>query len=85
MNDVLLQLQADALGLPVERPAVVQASALGAGYLAGLATGVWASEDALRQTWRCARTFTPRLPAAEREERFTRWQRHVDAARQERT
>lgn len=84
MNDVLLQLQADALGLPVERPAVVQASALGAGYLAGLATGVWTSEHELRQAWRCARTFPPAIGAAEREERFARWQRHVHAAREER-
>ena len=83
MNDVLLQLQADALGLPIERPAVVQASALGAGYLAGLATGVWASEDELRQMWRCARTFTPRLTSVEREDHFGRWQRHVHAAREE--
>jgi glycerol kinase len=80
-NDLLLQLQADALGLPVERPSVVQAGALGAGYLAGLATGVWASADELRQAWHRERVFEPRLPAAEREERFAAWQRHSDAAR----
>ena len=80
-NDVLLQLQADALGIPVERPAVVQAGALGAGYLAGLATGVWASTDQLGQAWRRDRLFEPRLPATEREERFAAWQKHVSAAR----
>jgi len=80
-NDLLLQLQADALGLPVERPAVVQAGALGAGYLAGLATGVWSSTDELARTWRRDRTFEPTLAAAEREARFASWQRHVDAAR----
>src|SRR5205823_2672064 len=47
-NDLLLQMQADALGLPVERPAVLQAAALGAGYLAGLATGVWATTPDVR-------------------------------------
>jgi glycerol kinase len=80
-NDVLLQLQADALGLPVERPAVVQAGALGAGYLAGLATGVWGSVDELARTWRRDRLFEPTISAAEREQRFAAWQRHVVAAR----
>jgi glycerol kinase len=80
-NDLLLQLQADALGLPVERPAVLQAAALGAGYLAGLATGVWGSPEDLRHAWRRDRLFEPALPAAEREERFAAWQRHLSAAR----
>src|SRR5439155_1225595 len=69
-NDVLLQLQADALGLPVERPAVLEAGALGAAWLAGLATGVWAGTDDLRTCWRRERLFDPRLDPAEREERF---------------
>lgn len=81
-NDVLLQAQADALGLPVERPEVLQASALGAAYLAGLATGVWTSTDQLRSEWRCARRFEPRLDAATRDERFATWRRHLDAARE---
>src|SRR5260370_27404595 len=81
-NDVLLQLQADALGLPVERPAVLEAGALGAAWLAGLATGVWAGTDDLRTCWRRERLFDPRLGAAEREERFAAWQRHVSAARE---
>ena len=80
-NDVLLQLQADALGLPVERPETVQASALGAAYLAGLATNVWDSTDELRATWRCARRFEPQLDPRLREERFAAWQAHVEAAR----
>ena len=84
-NDVLLQLQADALGLPVERPAVVQASALGAGYLAGLATGMWTGTDELAASWRRDRLFEPRLDAATREERFAAWQRHVSAARESAT
>ena len=80
-NDVLLQAQADFLGIPVERPAVVQASALGAGYLAGLATGVWASTDELGRAWQRDRLFEPRLDAGAREERFAEWQKHVSAAR----
>jgi len=81
-NDLLLQLQADALGLPVERPAVLQAGALGAGYLAGLATGVWATTDELRDVWRRERLFEPAVGADERETRFAAWQRHVTAARE---
>lgn len=80
-SDVLLQAQADALGLPVERPAVLQASALGAAYLAGLSTGVWTSPAELAGTWHCERTFTPRLSTDEREDRFAAWRRHLEASR----
>ena len=80
-NDVLLQLQADALGLPVERPAVVQAGALGAAYLAGLATGVWSTTDELARAWRRDRLFEPRLDAGTRDDRFADWRRHIAAAR----
>jgi glycerol kinase len=79
-NDVLLQLQADALGIPVERPAIVQAGALGAAYLAGLATGVWTSSDELARSWHRDRLFEPRIDAATRDERFAAWRRHVSAA-----
>ncbi len=82
-NDVLLQLQADALGIPVERPTVIQAGALGAAYLAGLATGVWQSTAELAGAWRRDRVFEPRLDAATREARFDLWRNHVRAARQE--
>jgi glycerol kinase len=79
-NDVLLQLQADALGLPVERPTVLQAGALGAAYLAGLAVGVWRSTDEVAGAWRCERTFEPRVGPDERETRFAAWRRRVQAA-----
>jgi glycerol kinase len=79
-NDVLLHLQADALGLPVERPAVLQAGALGAAYLAGLAVGVWRSTDEVAGAWRRERVFEPRLGADERETRFAAWRRRVQAA-----
>ena len=81
-NDILMQAQADALGVPVERPEVVQASALGAAYLAGLATGVWRGEGELAAAWRCDRVFEPQLPADVREERFAAWRRHVPAAQE---
>src|SRR5262249_55083590 len=79
-NDVLLQLQADALGLAVERPAVVQAAALGAGYPAGLATGLWDSAADLAAAWHRDRVFEPTLSTDERETRFAAWRRHVGAA-----
>jgi len=81
-NDVLLQVQADALGIPVERPVVLQAGALGAAFLAGLATGVWESTDALHDTWHRDRLFEPRMSADERESHFDAWRAHVSAARQ---
>jgi glycerol kinase len=80
-NDVLLQCLADALGCEVERPASVQASVLGAAFLAGLATGFWRERNELRQHWRSGGVFVPRLDAAQREERFARWQRCLEAAR----
>jgi glycerol kinase len=80
-NDVLLQAQADALGLVIERPVILQASALGAAYLAGLATGLWSGPAELSRAWCCERVFEPVLPAAEREERFAAWRRRLALAR----
>jgi glycerol kinase len=58
-NDLLCQLQADQLGVVVRRPQVRETTALGAAFLAGLGTGVWASTDDLTQTWRLDREFFP--------------------------
>jgi glycerol kinase len=80
-NDFLLQHLADVIGLPVERPHSVQASALGAAYLAGLATGVWSTVDQLKQAWRCGGLFEPRWSADQRDTHFHNWQRAVVAAR----
>ena len=82
-NDVLLQHLADVLGLPVERPQSVQASALGAAYLAGLAAGVWLSLDDLRHAWRSGGVFEPRWSADQRETSFHNWQKAIAAARQQ--
>jgi glycerol kinase len=79
-NDFLLQNLADTLGIAVERPQSVQASALGAAYLAGLATGVWQSVDELKSVWRSGRIFEPRNSADERDTRFHAWQKLVTAA-----
>ncbi len=80
-NDFLLQALANTLGIPVERPQVVQATALGAAYLAGLAVGVWSSLDELRDRWRSGGRFEPHGSVDERESRFQAWRKAVDAAR----
>ena len=59
-NDLLCQLQADQLGIAVERPEIVETTALGAAFLAGLGTGVWSSTDELRETWALDRSFAAR-------------------------
>ena len=66
-NDLLMQFQADALGATVQRSAVAETTALGAGYLAGLAVGFWDGADDLGGLWRADATFTPTMDAAERE------------------
>ena len=65
-NDLLCQIQADQIGVPVERPRLVETTALGAAFLAGLGTGVWDSTDDLRATWQLDRAFSPDLSASAR-------------------
>lgn len=76
-NDLLMQFQADILGIPVVRPRVVETTALGAAYAAGLATGVWSGQDELRRQWREDARFEPAMPAAERERRIRLWRKAV--------
>ena len=76
-DDLLMQFQADILGIPVVRPKVVETTALGAAYAAGLATGVWASRDELRAHWQEDVRFEPRMPEAERERRYRQWKKAV--------
>ncbi len=80
-NDLLMQFQADLLGLPVIRPQVTETTALGAAYLAGLAVGFWASREELAAQWRVERRFEPAMPRARREELMARWARAVAHAR----
>ena len=77
-NDLLLQLQADLLGVPVVRPRVVETTALGAAYLAGIAAGVWASRDEVAQQWQVERRFEPSICADERDARHAQWRRAVE-------
>src|SRR3954468_5808777 len=80
-NDLLLQLQADQLGVPVRRPKVTETTALGAAFLAGLGTGVWSSTDELASTWALDRRFEPE--AGRRDDgRHDRWRDALPRARQ---
>ena len=80
-NDLLMQMQADLLGVPVVRPQVTETTALGAAYLAGLATGVWAGGDEIAAQWQVDRRFEPRLPEPERLARIARWREAVARSR----
>jgi len=81
-NDFLMQCQADVTGVVVERPQTLDAASLGAGYLAGLATGVWGQPSDLERLWRRDRVFEPRTSEDERAEGFARWKKIVALARQ---
>jgi glycerol kinase len=76
-NELLMQFQADVLGIPVIRPKVAETTALGAAYAAGLAVGVWPDLDALRANWQEDRTWAPTLDPADRERAFGWWTKAV--------
>lgn len=80
-NDMLMQYQADTLGVPVVRPVVTETTALGAAYLAGLAVGFWQSQEEIAAQWKMERRFEPNMSAAERTERLTLWRRAVERSR----
>jgi len=82
-NDFLMQCQADVSGVPVERPKVFDAAALGAAYLAGIATGLWRSAEDAGKTWRRDRLFEPHWSADERGDRNARWKSIVEMARRQ--
>ncbi len=77
INDLLMQFQADLLGIPVVRPAVTETTALGAAYLAGLSSGVYANTDELSAMWRAERRFLPTLSATRAEELMAQWEHAV--------
>ncbi len=81
VNSFLMQLQADILGVPVVRPTVSETTALGAAYMAGLATGVWNNLDDLRGHWGVERIFEPQWDQARRAEGYRGWERAVERAR----
>lgn len=80
-NDLLMQMQADFLGVPVVRPRITETSALGAAYLAGLATGFWSGAEEVAAQWVLDRRFEPALGANARIEKLARWRQAVQRAK----
>jgi glycerol kinase len=77
-NNLLMQFQADILGVPVQRPTVAETTALGAAYLAGIATGFWSSQAEVAEHWAIDRTFEPKMGSDEREKLYASWKRAVE-------
>ncbi|GGY50536.1 glycerol kinase GlpK [Pseudoduganella albidiflava] len=80
-NDLLMQFQADLLGVPVLRPRVTETTALGAAYLAGLAVHFWSSMEEIAAQWQCERRFEPAMPEDRRAALLARWGRAVERSR----
>lgn len=80
-NNLLMQIQADLLGIPVVRPTVLETTALGAAYLAGLATDVWSSQEDLAHHWQIDRIFEPTTTHSQRQRKIERWHDAVDRAK----
>jgi glycerol kinase len=81
VNDLLMQLQADVAGVPVVRPRIQETTALGAAYLAGLATGVWKDTGDIAERWQVERRFEPALDRDQAAARRARWNRAVERAK----
>jgi len=80
-NNLLMQIQADLLGVPVVRPRMLETTALGAAYLAGLAVGVWRDTDEIAAHSEVERIFQPALPAAQARTRLARWLQAVERSK----
>jgi glycerol kinase len=80
-NDLMMQFQADLLGVPVVRPEVTETTALGAAYLAGLGVGFWGSMQEVARNWREERRFEPGIAREEAADRMRQWSRAVERSR----
>ena len=80
-NDTLMQFQSDILGVPVLRPKVLETTALGAAYLAGLATGVWKDIATIGRQWAVGRRFEPTMPRSEAKARMAGWMRALERSK----
>ena len=80
-NNLLMQFQADIMGVPVVRPQVTETTALGAAYLAGLGVGFWKSQDEIAAQWKVERRFEPSMAADERTSRLEVWNRAIDRSK----
>ena len=80
-NSLLMQFQADILGIPIQLAAIAETTSLGAAYLAGLAVGLWPDTAQLSRMWRPAETYEPKMSADQREGLYAGWKRAVERAR----
>jgi glycerol kinase len=80
-NDLLMQFQADLLGVPVLRPQVLETTALGAAYLAGLTVNLWKSRDEIAAQWKLERRFEPHMERSEAEAKLARWREAISRSR----
>jgi glycerol kinase len=78
VNNLLMQMQADILGVPVSRPVVAETTSLGAAYAAGLATGFWGDQEALRENWNEDKRWEPQWSEDQRETGYARWKKAVE-------
>ncbi len=80
-NDLLMQFQADIMQVPVVRPRIIETTALGAAYLAGLAVGYWSSMEEIESLWQAEKVFEPRMRADEAQQRRVRWAKALERSR----
>ena len=78
VNELLMQFQADVLGVPVIRPTVTETTALGAAYAAGLAVGYWSGLDELRRNWAVDKVWHPQMDDRERKKGLDGWRKAVE-------
>ena len=81
VNELLMQFQADILDVPVVRPKVIETTALGAAYAAGLAVGYWASTEAIRTNWGEDKRWSPAMESSRRTELLAKWDKAVERSR----
>ena len=80
-NSLMMQFQADILGIPIQPAAIAETTSLGAAYLAGLAVGIWKDTSQLARMWQPARTFEPKMSVDQRDALYAGWKRAVERAR----
>jgi glycerol kinase len=78
VNELLMQFQADILGVPVIRPKMIETTALGAAYAAGMAVGYWSGFEDLKRNWGMDKTWTPEMPAYQRKQMYLMWHKAVE-------
>jgi glycerol kinase len=80
-NNLLMQMQSDFLGVPVQRPKNIESTALGAAFMAGLGVGFWSSKEEIKKVWQLDRDFSPVIKAPERKARLSEWTKAIHRAR----